>query len=75
MVEPGLFRIEHVHIKGGTVDSRETGEFTVMRLASGVTFLTSGSYEGTIAPPGALTESSQHARTEAMPSQVYGAIS
>ena len=55
MIEPGLFRIEDVHtIKGGTGRfAGAQGSFTVMRLASGVTFLTSGSYEGTIAPPGA----------------------
>ena len=55
MIEPGLFRIEDVHtITGGTGRfAGAQGSFTVMRLASGVTFLTSGSYEGTIAPPGA----------------------
>jgi hypothetical protein len=55
MIEPGLFRIEDVHtITGGTGQfAGAQGSFTVMRLASGVTFLTSGSYEGTIAPPGA----------------------
>ena len=54
-IEPGLFSIEDVHtITGGTgrfVGAQ--GSFTVKRLASGVTFLTSGSYEGTITPPGA----------------------
>lgn len=55
VIQPGLFSIEEVHtITGGT--GRFTGaqgSFTVKRLASGVTFLTSGSYEGTITPPGA----------------------
>ena len=55
MIEPGLFRIEDVHtITGGTGRfAGAQGSFTVKRLASGVTFLTSGSYEGTITPPGA----------------------
>ena len=55
MIEPGLFRIEEVHtITGGTGRfAGAQGSFTVKRLASGVTFLTSGSYEGTITPPGA----------------------
>ena len=55
MIEPGLFRIEDVHtITGGTGRfAGAQGNFTVRRLASGVTFLTSGSYEGTITPPGA----------------------
>ena len=53
MIEPGLFRIEDVHtITGGTGRfAGAQGSFTVKRLASGVTFLTSGSYEGTITPP------------------------
>jgi hypothetical protein len=54
MTEPGLFSTEEVHtITGGTgrfVGAQ--GSFTVKRLASGVTFLTSGSYEGAITPPG-----------------------
>jgi uncharacterized membrane protein len=55
MIEPGLFRIEDVHtITGGTGRfAGAQGTFTVNRLASGVTFLTSGSYEGTITHPGA----------------------
>ena len=55
MIEPGLFRIEDVHtITGGTGRfAGAQGSFTVTRLASGVTFLTSGSYEGTITSPGA----------------------
>ena|SRR5947207_1828713 len=55
VVEPGLFRIEDVHtITGGTGRfAGAQGSFTVTRLASGVTFLTSGSYEGTITSPGA----------------------
>jgi len=55
MIEPGLFRIEEIHtITGGTgrfVGAQ--GSFTMKKLASGVTFLTSGSYDGTITPPGA----------------------
>src|ERR1700730_5030106 len=55
MIEPGLFSIEDVHtITGGTGRfAGAQGTFTVKRLASGVTFLTSGSYDGTITPPGA----------------------
>ena len=55
MIEPGLFRIEEVHtITGGTGRfAGAQGSFTVKRLASGVTFLTSGSYDGTITPPSA----------------------
>ena len=55
VIEPGLFRIEEVHtITGGTGRfAGAQGSFTVKRLASGVTILTSGSYEGTITPPGA----------------------
>ena len=55
MIEPGLFRIEEVQtITGGTGRfAGAQGSFTVKRLASGVTFLTSGSYEGTITSPGA----------------------
>ncbi len=56
MIEPGLFRIEDVHtITGGTGRfAGAQGSFTVKRLASGVTFLTSGSFDGTITPPGAV---------------------
>lgn len=55
MIEPDLFSIEDVHtITGGTGRfAGGQGSFTVTRLASGVTFLTSGSYEGAITPPGA----------------------
>src|SRR5437667_5403859 len=55
MIEPGLFRIEEVHtITGGTGRfAGAQGSFTMKKLASGVTFLTSGSYDGTITPPGA----------------------
>ncbi len=55
VIEPGLFSIEEVHtITGGTGRfAGAQGSFTVKRLASGVTFLTSGSYEGTITSPGA----------------------
>jgi hypothetical protein len=55
IIEPGLIRIEEAHtITGGTGRfAGAQGSFTVKRLASGVTFLTSGSYEGTITSPGA----------------------
>ena len=55
VIEPGLLRIEDVHtITGGTGRfAGAQGSFTVKRLASPVTFLTSGSYDGTITPPGA----------------------
>jgi hypothetical protein len=54
MIEPGLFRIEEVHaIIGGTGRfAGAQGSFTMTKLASAVTFLTSGSYEGTMTPPG-----------------------
>jgi hypothetical protein len=54
-IEPGLFSIEEVHtITGGTGRfAGAQGSFTVKRLASGVTFLTSGSFDGTITSPGA----------------------
>jgi len=54
-IEPGLFSITEVHtITGGTGRfAGAQGSFTVKRLASGVTFLTSGSFDGTITPPGA----------------------
>ncbi len=54
-IEPGLFSIEDVHtITGGTGRfAGAQGSFTVKRLASGVTFLTSGSFEGAITSPGA----------------------
>ena len=55
VLEPGLFSIEDVHtITGGTGRfAGAHGTFTVKRLASGVTFLTSGSFDGTITSPGA----------------------
>jgi hypothetical protein len=55
VIEPGLIRIEDVHtITGGTGRfAGAQGTFTVNRLASAATFLTSGSYEGTITHPGA----------------------
>jgi hypothetical protein len=54
-IEPGLISIEEVHtITGGTGRfAGAQGTFTVKRLASGIRFLTSGSYEGFITPPGA----------------------
>ena len=57
VIDPILFviEIEEVHtITGGTGRfAGAEGSFTVKRLASGKTFLTSGSYEGTITSPGA----------------------
>jgi hypothetical protein len=57
VIDPILFliEIEEVHtITGGTGRfAGAQGSFTVKRLASGITFLTSGSYEGTITSPGA----------------------
>ena len=52
---PGVFSITEVHtITGGTGRfAGAQGSFTVNRLASGITFLTSGSFDGTITPPGA----------------------
>jgi len=52
---PDLISITEVHtITGGTGRFAEArGSFTVERLASPVTFLTSGSFHGTITPPGA----------------------
>jgi len=52
---PGVISITEVHtITGGTGRfSGAQGSFTVERLASGVTFLTSGSFRGTITSPGA----------------------
>ena len=54
-IEPSLVRIVEVHtITGGTGRFENAqGSFTMTKLASPVTFLTSGSYEGTITPPGA----------------------
>src|SRR5262249_685465 len=52
---PGEFRIEDTHtIVGGTGRfAGAQGTFTVDRIASAVTFMTSGSFEGTITSPGA----------------------
>ena len=52
---PGVFRITEIHtITGGTGRfAGAQGSFTVERLASAVTFLTSGSFHGTITSPGA----------------------
>jgi hypothetical protein len=51
----GEFDITDVHIiTGGTGRFAGTeGSFTVQRLASAITFTTAGSYDGTIASPGA----------------------
>jgi len=53
---PGEFDITDVHvITGGTGRFSGThGRFTVQRLASAITFTTSGSYDGSIASPGAV---------------------
>jgi hypothetical protein len=52
---PNEFSITDVHtITGGTGRfAGAQGSFTVERHASGVTFLTAGSFDGTITPPGA----------------------
>ena len=52
---PGVMRITEIHtITGGTGRfAGAQGTFTVERLASVVTFLTSGSFHGTITSPGA----------------------
>ena len=52
---PGVFSFTEVHtITGGTGRfAGAQGSFTVERLASAVTFLTSGSFHGTITSPGA----------------------
>jgi hypothetical protein len=52
---PGEFRITDIHtIAGGTGRfAGASGSFTVERVASGITFTTSGSFEGTITSPGA----------------------
>ena len=52
---PGQFSITETHtITGGTGRfAGATGSFTVKRLASGITFFTSGSFDGTITPPNA----------------------
>lgn len=51
---PGVFSITEVHtITGGTGRfAGAQGSFTVERLISGVTLLTSGSFHGTITSPG-----------------------
>ena len=55
VIDPILFmiEIEEVHtITGGTGRfAGAQGSFTVKRLASGITFFTSGSFDGTITPP------------------------
>jgi len=52
---PGEFRITDIHtITGGTGRfAGGHGLFTVERVASGITFATSGTFEGTITSPGA----------------------
>lgn len=52
---PGEIRITETHtITGGTGRFAEAqGRFTVDRVASGITFATSGSFEGTMTSPGA----------------------
>ena len=52
---PGEFEITEVHtITGGTGRfAGAQGTFTVQRVASAITFLTSGSFHGTITSPGA----------------------
>ena len=54
VIEPGLFRIKDDHtITGGTGRfAGAQGSFRVTKLASAVTFLTSGSFDGTITSPG-----------------------
>jgi len=54
-IQPGLFDIQDVHtIIGGTGRfAGAEGSFTVKRVASGVTFLTSGSFDGSITPASA----------------------
>jgi hypothetical protein len=56
VIGPNLFSItEHHTITGGTGRfAGAQGTFTVTRMASGTTFLTSGSFLGTITPPGAV---------------------
>jgi hypothetical protein len=55
LIEPGLVSIEEVDtITGGTGRfAGAQGSFTMKKMASSVTFLTSGLYDGTITPPGA----------------------
>ena len=51
---PGIIKITEIHIiTGGTGRfAGVQGSFTVERLASGSTFMTSGSFHGTITSPG-----------------------
>jgi hypothetical protein len=52
---PGVIRITEIHIiTGGTGRfAGAQGSFTMERMASGITFLTSGSFHGTVTSPGA----------------------
>jgi hypothetical protein len=54
-IAPGEFDITDVHtITGGTGRfAGAQGSFTVRRVASGITFTTSGTYDGSITSPGA----------------------
>ena len=52
---PGVINITEIHtITGGTGRfAGAQGSFTMERMASGITFLTSGSFHGTVTSPGA----------------------
>jgi hypothetical protein len=52
---PGVINITEIHtITGGTGRfAGAQGSFTMDRMASGITFLTSGSFHGTVTSPGA----------------------
>jgi hypothetical protein len=52
---PGVISITEIHtITGGTGRfAGAQGSFTMERMASGITFLTSGSFHGTVTSPGA----------------------